>query len=222
MKKVGIIGGAGPLASALFYQTVIQECYNQAQFVPEIHLLNFPFTRGLTSEEGLHNGTLLEKELQYCLDIFTLNGIEIGILACNTLHLYLNMLPKTIPFVSLPETVMTEARTRGHHRILVLGTQNTCYSNLYCHQDLEVLYPPKMIQLDLDAIIDRVLQGKILQEDSHYVSKFIEEYSKTTSFDGIVLGCTDLPVLHHHFPIQAYKPLYDSIKIPAKKLRGLL
>ncbi len=222
MKKVGIIGGAGPLASSLFYQTVIQECYHQEQSVPEIHLLNYPFTRGLTMEESHDNGLTLEKELQYCLNIFARNDVEIGILACNTLHLYLKLLPKGIPFVSLPRIVMQEARARSHHRLLILGTQNTCKSNLYSHPDLEMLYPPLKHQLNLDAIIDRVLQGKILQEDSHAVSELIEVLSVQTSIDGIVLGCTDLPVLHHHFPINSYKPLYDSIKIPAKKLRGLL
>ncbi len=222
MKKIGIIGGAGPLASALFYETIVQECYQQAQTVPEIHLLNFPFTRGLTNAEGHKNGTVLIDELQYCLDVFSQNDVELGILACNTLHLYLKLLTKVIPFISLPDLVMNEAMTRGNYSLLILGTQNTCRSNLYCHSDLQMLYPPQKHQIELDAIIDRVLQGKVHQEDSFAVSNLIEVLSNHLSFDGIVLGCTDLPVLHHRFPIQCYKPLYDSIKIPAKKIRGLL
>ncbi len=36
MKKAGIIGGAGPLASALLYELVIEECYHHKKNIPAI------------------------------------------------------------------------------------------------------------------------------------------------------------------------------------------
>jgi aspartate/glutamate racemase len=88
--------------------------------------------------------------------------------------------------------------------------------------DVEVIYPSAQDQFTIDAIIDRVLEGKILKKDSSLVSRIINRTLQNESFDGVVLGCTDFPVLHHRFPISSLKPIYDSIKIPAKTLAGII
>lgn len=223
MKKVGIIGGAGPLASALLYETIIRESYRQGLQVPEIQLINFPFTRGLTVEEGHTNENVLLEELRYCMKKLEQSGVEIGVLACNTLHLYLPLLPKSaIFFLSLPNLIVGEAIEKGDLCLLMLGTENSCRSHLYQRPSITLRYPPKNEQTLVDAIIDRVLEGNLSQQDSLLISQLIERLSEQMTFDGVILGCTDLPVLHHYFPITSAKPFYDSIKIPAKILRRIL
>lgn len=223
MKKVGIIGGAGPLASSLLYRKIVEESYQQALPLPEIFLINYPFTRGLTLQEGQKNASLLHKELRYCIDIFIQQEVEIGMIACNTLHLYLEKLQIVSPvFLSLPQLVMEEAKQKGHQRLLLLATQNTCHSSLYKEQGLTFVYPPTQEQKEIDAIIDRVLEGKIYLEDSLLLSRLISKLATSCSFDGVVLGCTDLPVLHQRYPLIIDLPIYDSIEIPAKKFRGFL
>ena len=223
MKKLGIIGGAGPLASALLYETLVQESYCQGNQLPEILLINYPFTRGLTLQEGKDNGKILENELHYCVNTLVQNGVEVGLIACNTLHLYINQL-KQVPlsFFSLPDLVVQKAREKGHGRLLILGTQNTCRSLLYQKAGITTYYLSQQEQKRLDEVIDRVLEGKICKEDSRLIGHLVQQYSEHVALDGIVLGCTDLPVLHHHFPIPSSKPIYDSIKIPAKTLIGIL
>lgn len=223
MKKLGIIGGAGPLASALLYETLIQESYAMGRQIPEIVLINYPFTRGLSLEESKENEKTIHKELSYCIQILQGSGVELGILACNTLHLFLKQHSHPfIQFYYLPELVIQAAQEKSHHRLLILGTQNTCHSHLYQLADIETIYPSSQDQDTLDGIIDRVLEGKILKEDSHLTSQVIVRALSQNEFDGVVLGCTDFPVLHHRFPIQSIKPIYDSIKIPAKTLVGVL
>lgn len=223
MEKLGIIGGAGPYASALFYQTMIQESYLQARSVPEILLMNYSFTRGLTTEENERNESLLLDELDYCVQTLERNEVKIGVLVCNTLHLYLRKLAKrSLRFFSLPDLVMEKARENGHYRLLILATQNTCQSDLYQHPHITPLYPSASDQLIVDRVIDHVLEGKIYQSDSLLISQMIQNGAKQMNFDGVVLGCTDLPVLHDRFPIQASQMLYDSVKIPAKILGRIL
>jgi aspartate racemase len=223
MKKIGIIGGAGPLASALLYETLIQESYTLGRQVPEIVLINYPFTRGLSLNEGKENEKTIHNELSYCMQFLAKSGVELGVLACNTLHLFLKQhIHPAIQFYHLPELVVKAAQSKQHHRLLILGTQNTCRSNLYQMTDVEVIYPSAQDQFTIDAIIDRVLEGKILKKDSSLVSRIINRTLQNESFDGVVLGCTDFPVLHHRFPISSLKPIYDSIKIPAKTLAGII
>lgn len=217
--KLGIIGGAGPLASALLYETLVQESYACGLTLPEIFLINYPFTRGLTVEEGKNNEQIIINELQGCIDSLARNGVTIGLLACNTMHLFLKKTtPTSIVFHHLPELVVEEAKAKGHERLLILGTQNTCRSHLYGRG----IYPLIEQQMRLDRVIDHVLEGKICQEDAFVVGEIIKQMLALMDFDAVVLGCTDLPVLHHHFPIQSERPIYDSIKIPAKSLLGML
>jgi aspartate racemase len=223
MKRLGIIGGAGPLASALLYETLIQESYARGVQIPEIILINYPFTRGLSLTEKNENEKTIQDELNYCIKILLKNDVELAVLACNTLHLFLKSFSHlSIPFYSIPELVTDAAQKHQHHRLLILGTENTCCSGLYQHSGIQTVYPSEKNQKLINGVIDRVLEGKILRGDSVLVSHVIKDASRLNDFDGVVLGCTDFPVLHHRFPIASVKPIYDSIKIPAKTLVGLL
>lgn len=218
MKPLGIIGGAGPLASVLLYETIIRESYRQTGTHPEIHLINFPFTRALTQKEGYHHEAHVKKELSYCLELLRHRGVAKAIVACNTLHLYLRHLPDIGFCLSIPELVLQKALKQGDHRLLILATQNSCQSGLYEHPEVKCLYPNSKGQMLLDAVIDRVLVGRVERRDAELLSDLLHEIYQRTPYDGVVLGCTDLPVLHDAYPIQCPKYIYDSIKIPAKEL----
>lgn len=222
MKKLGIIGGAGPLASALFYQMLIQESYALQRIIPEIVLINYPFSRGLSLDESNGNRAVIQKELTYCINLLAQQGIKTGVLTCNTLHLFLKELHhSSIQFHYLPEMILQDAKNNKHHRLLLLGTQTTCGSKLYLDPEIDLCYPAPDLQSELDAIIDRILEGRLLAEDSELIEHIIRKSSLVNDFEGIILGCTDLPVLHHHIPIRSTKTIYDSIKLSAKTLAGV-
>ncbi len=222
MKKLGIIGGAGPLASALLYETLIHESLALGQSVPEIVLLNYPFSRGLSMEEGKKNEQVIEKELEYCLSLLSCCAVDVALLACNTLHLFLKRLTTSIEFYHLPTLVLRTAQQYPHKRLLVLGTQNTRHCGLYQHAQMEMSYPSQEEQSLIEDVIDRVLQGRLLQQDADLMGDVIKSCISRDAIDGVILGCSDFPVLHHHFPIQTVLPIYDSIKIPAKTLVSVL
>lgn len=221
MKKLGIIGGAGPLASSLFYETLVHESYHLGYPPPEIILINYPFTRGLTLQEGEKNESRIHNELAYCLNILKLTDAQRGVVVCNTLHTYIFSIPQDeVLFFSLPQLVLREIGTLRNRRFLLLGTQNTCRSLLYRTSGLTLVLPSEQEQSLVDRVIDHVLEGKILESDSLLVTELMKKFSR--KIDGVILGCTDLPVLHHHHPLHSDKPIYDSVKIPAKSILGLL
>lgn len=223
MKKLGIIGGAGPYASALLYETIVREGYLLKQRQPKIYLINYPFTRGLCPHESEINLSQIENELLECLHAFKKLEVEVGLLACNTLHLFLEKLPGIeIPFISLPKTVLQEALRQKHTRLLLLGTSNTCRSSLYHHAEITTLHPSPDGQSLVNEIIDRILAGEVLADDAEKLGQLINNAAAVTDFDGVILGCTDLPVLHHTHPIPSNKKIYDSIKISAKNIRVYL
>lgn len=217
MTKLGIIGGAGPLASALFYEALVQECYHQQKTLPETLLVNFPFTRGLTPQESQSSGALLGQELRYCISLLEREQVARAVLICNTLHLELaHVSQRSIPFLPIPECVVNRAASDQARRLLLLATQNTCRSSLYTRADIQMILPSAQDQRVVDQVIDNVLEGSLCAEDSQAIARVIAACSKR--IDGVILGCTDLPVLHHHYPIQCQKTIYDSVKIPAQTL----
>jgi len=223
MKKLGIIGGAGPLASALLYEAIIQECYSKGISNPEMILINYPFTRGLRLHEREANEALLRKELAHCIDQLIHYGVEVAILACNTLHLLLTVKQTNhLSMLSIPKMILDEAYSNSNKKLLVLATETTSKYHLYKDPRHEIHYLPEQYQIDLNQVIDRILAGQCLMEDSNLISKMVCELQKTTQYDALVLACTDLPVLHHKHPIATQLPIYDSIKCPARQIGGLL
>ncbi|MBA3237398.1 MAG: aspartate/glutamate racemase family protein [Parachlamydiaceae bacterium] len=217
MKKLGIIGGAGPLASALFYETLVQECYRLKRSLPEILLLNYPFTRGLTPEEKQINSVQSQKELSCCLDALEIGGAEVAVLVCNTLHLELAKVPqRSVRFQSIPSLVLKDIKEKRSERLLLLGTQNTCHSPLYQETGKTFFLPSIVGQSVIDGVINNVLEGNICKNDSRLIEELIKTYPE--HIEGVILGCTDLPVLHHHFPLRSDITIYDSVKISAKSI----
>jgi aspartate racemase len=205
MKKLGIIGGAGPLASALFYETLVHEIYRSQLPLPEIVLLNYPFERSQSQQQ-------LQCALSNCIQTLEEKGMQRAVLVCNTLHLELAKIGQgAVQFFSIPQLVLGEIKPGS--RLLLLGTEKTCHSALYQMEGVTLFFPEQQI---VEKVIDHILKGKILIEDALILEKLIRDYPE--EIDGVILGCTDLPVLHHHFPLQCDLPIYDSVKIPAKTL----
>lgn len=220
MTKIGIIGGAGPYASALFYQVLLDHLYAaKVHPIPEILIWNFPFTRGLTSKESQKHKKILQDELQYCLNAFASLNISRAAIVCNTLHYFLkNINLKGIEFFHLPKLVQEAVIEQGTSKLLLLSTQTTQLQKLYSHPQLNFIKPNEIEQSLIDATIDHVLAGKTLIKDSLLLKNLIEKLYQKKSFAGIVLGCTELPILHKKFPLHTSLPVFDSIEILARKI----
>lgn len=92
MKRLGIIGGLGPLASSLFYEKLVLMCYQYREDIPDLLLVNHPFTRDFCPkglEEGNSNEELIKKGFHRSLKILIKNEIKYAVMVCNSMHLYL-------------------------------------------------------------------------------------------------------------------------------------
>lgn len=216
MKKLGIIGGAGPLASVLLYETIVYTAYEEEGSVPEICLMNYPFSRGLTLKESEQNNPLIIRQLDEVTKKLNACKVDVGVIACNTLHMYLPIDSANFPFFSLPKIILEEVSKQAHDFVLVLGTEATAQGSVYQKKDNTIIFPNSSQQKVLGNIIDKILKGEIYQKDSLIISNMIHEIGKEKPIKAVILGCTELPVLHHHHQIASDYPIYDSIKLPAK------
>jgi aspartate racemase len=220
-KKIGIIGGAGPMASCQLYKMIIKEC--QAKYgckedvdFPEMIIINYPFAKMINAEFISKNKEKLVQQLQKCFDEIDSCGGEVVGIACNTLHTLLEDIEFSRKnFIHIVDAVFYNAEQNNVEKILILATSTTVKSKLYASDGfLESVYPDKQEQKLVDQIITNVLEDKVDSKDSKTLSDLISNYD----VDGVVLGCTEIPVLHEEFPINFDGLALNTTKILAENL----
>ena len=210
-KTIGIIGGAGPMASAYLYQIIINICQKNYSSVdysefPQIILISYPFIRG--------NPEKTREDLTSCLTkLKNANASVIG-LACNSLHAYLPDL-SGVEFIHLVNQSVQTIHDQGISKVLVLSAQKTIDSKLYEQEGLSCIYPIETNQMEINRIIREVASGIVCNEQTNTLNRII---SNAEPIEGIILACTELPLVHHAFPLSTDLPIIDTIEVLARKL----
>lgn len=233
LARVGIIGGAGPMAGALLFQKIISlaqekyHCKEDADF-PFIMLLNYPFTNMLdTTDESIRR--VLKNELDSCFKIFKNNKIDIAAIACNTLHEFLEEdREKTFPLHMIQETA---DKLEDGSKTLVLCTNTSAKCGLH-KRYFDCLYPEKDLQQIVQQLIETVLGGHLKQEDAYNLAAQLNNVlpqlrRHSNQKVGLVLGCTEFSVFNAQFPLHAHGlsteyVVFDPNTIIAEKICALV
>jgi aspartate racemase len=205
MKKIGIIGGAGPLASSLLYRKIVEKCYlagcKHSGEIPEMVIINYPFTREHCITTDPMKKPLVIDLLQHCVNELVAVNVDILVIACNTLHLFINDIElHGKKFIHIAQTALNSKLINHVQDILIVGTSTTMQNKLFNHSKIVCHAPPEKSQLIIDDIIGRILEGKLLQADSILLDTIIKEECIYKHYHGVILGCTELPVLYDSFP----------------------
>ena len=227
MKKIGIIGGAGPEAGGLLFNLVVQECQQKYGFkndkdFPEIMLLSFPFDGMLCPENARNNRIKIAADLQKCIDRLKRCEVDIFAIACNTLHSFVDLINlEGIEFLHIIKNVLIEASNNNKKNSLVLATSTTVKNRLFeAKTNTNIVYPQKSNQEKIDAIISSVTAGQILPKNSLEIESIIcKECWKNPSIDSTILGCTELSVINEEFSIKSKGlAVWDTLKTLSQTL----
>jgi len=184
-KKIGILGGMGPEATAEFYLRIIrifQQKYGakyDSDF-PEMVILNLPLPEVV--EDVQEN---VEDILNYGVKKLEAAGVDFIAIPCNTAMLFLG--ETSIPVVSIVE----ETKKVFSGKLGVLGTKATLQKKLYGDN---LLMSSLESQDKITKVIMNILSGKKLKEDQSFLFSEIENL-KSEGAEKVILGCTELPLL---------------------------
>jgi aspartate racemase len=213
-KAIGIVGGAGPMASCFLYKRLIELC--QEQFgandyneFPEIILESYPFIRG-NKERLTHDIALCLKKLQSA-------GAALFCVASHSFHGFLPNL-SSIEFVHLVNETLQEASRCHISKALILAAQPTIDMKLYEKDGLPCYYPDERNQGIVKKIIREVAGGMITQEQATQLKNIIQSLQHKEQLDGVILACTELPLIHRQVSLDAGIPVIDSVSVLAHKL----
>ena len=203
MKTIGLIGGMSWESSKVYYEylntLVKQELggLHSAKILmisldfSEIEKYSFEGNWDAIGELMAEHASKLENA-----------GADMVVLCTNTIHLVSNKIKKaiTIPFLHIAEATGQAIQKAGLNKIALLGTKFTMEKDFYTkileeNYGLEVLIPELKDRIFFqDLIYNELVKGKFTKEAKYKSLKIISQLEEQGA-EGVILGCTELPIL---------------------------
>ncbi len=201
---LGVIGGMGPMATALFLQMIIEHtdaaCDQEHMPMVVRHLPNIPdrtaFILGNSDESPAPY--IKEAALQLQADGVT----EIAV-PCVTSHFFHDEIQNalSIPMMDGVEEAAYRLQELGHKKVGIMATSGTVTSGLFTKAleayGMECMYPDETHQgYVMDIIYDCVKSNKTADEQK---VKQVLSHLKEKGTEIVVLGCTELSLIPKEF-----------------------
>ena len=220
---LGIIGGMGPMASAVFYDMISSKtdasCDQENLNLILLSHAGMPDrTRAILSKDEAQIEEVRSK--LYADAIFLQNaGCTAIAVTCNTAHYFVNMIEDEldIPFIHLiRETAEAVASEFGARKVAVLATDGTIETRLYQDELSKrgvIAFTPKaeVQALVMHEIYECIKSGKPADEE---IWQKIEEYVKAEGCEAAVLACTELSVVRKELSLGSF--YFDPLDIMAE------
>lgn len=221
MKSLGLIGGTGWVSTVEYYRIINEEVNRRLGGLQSAKCVIYSFNYAVIDElnesyDAERQGALMVDAAKKLVSI----GAE-GILLCaNTLHQFAERVEKGIipvPLIHIGAATARQVKKRNLRTVGLLGTKYTMEMDFYKkklnEENIQVLVPEAAEREFIHhTIIHELLKG-VLKEDSK--GRFLEIMNKLHSkgAEGIILGCTEIPLLVK--PNDTELPLFDTLTIHA-------
>lgn len=221
MKTIGLIGGMSWESSKVYYEHVNEMVKRQlggshsAKSIltsvdfAEIEKLSFQNNWDKIGDIMATHAKKLEKA-----------GADMILLCTNTIHLVSDAITSAveIPFVHIANATGEAIKSRKLKKVGLLGTRFTMEKDFYVKiledfYELEVRIPEtEERQVIHDIIYNELVKGVVTENSKRACIRIIENLEKE-GVEGIILGCTELPLLIS--PDDVSVPTFDTTTIHA-------
>lgn len=149
-------------------------------------------------------------------------GADIILLCTNTIHIVSNSISNNteIPFLHIADTTGAAIASKDLKKVALLGTNFTMEKDFYkktLHEKykLDVVIPSiKDRQVLHEIIYKELVKGKFTEISKRWCKELIKKLVSEGA-EGIILGCTELPILIPEDEIEV--PTFDTGKLHAYK-----
>ncbi|ASJ13934.1 aspartate/glutamate racemase family protein [Thermococcus radiotolerans] len=220
MRKIGIIGGTSPEATCYYYKKYLE--ISREKFEPYV----FPelIIYSINFKEFIHNPNGWEGRKEILIKAAKAlenAGAEIISLSANTPHIVFPDVQEavSVPMVSIIDALIEEMKRRGVRRVLLLGTKTTMtadfYKNALREAGFDVITPNEGEMDELNRIITEELMFENFASRD-WVIDLINRYIEKEGIEGVILGCTELPLIVKQGDVEA--EVFDTVEIHMRKL----
>jgi len=217
MKTIGIIGGMSWESSDIYYQIINREVRNRLGGIHSAKIImysvDFYELEELQRSGQWDKATKMILKSAMCLDIIGANFIVI----CSvTGHEGVEKIEKNInaPILHIADAV--NKKIIGLKKIGLLGTIYTMEKDYFKKRiNAEVIVPDKRDRIFISNVIyNEISQGKIFVNSRNRYIEIINKL-KLRGAEGIILGCTEIPLLIKQSDVDI--PVFSSTEIHAKE-----
>ena len=148
-------------------------------------------------------------------------GAEMILICANTMHLCVNAIEKSthIPVIHIAEVTANEIKKAKLAKVALLGTKFTMekdfFRNILEAHGISVLLPDTEGRKKVHDIIYKELVRGIITDQSRRVYVSIIQNLIKKGAEGVILGCTEIPLLIKPGDIDI--PLFNTTEIHAEK-----
>jgi len=223
MKIIGLIGGMSWESSIVYYE-LINKKVNET-------LGGFHSCKSIMYTVDFNKIVKLQHENKWdeldvimadCAKQLEKAGADIIVLCTNTMHLCSKAIVESIsiPFLHIAEATGLEITKQNIKKIALLGTKFTMEKDFYKEVlsekfGIEVIIPDADEREKVHQIIYGELVHGNIKDESREVFKTIIGNLEKGGAEGIILGCTEIPLLISDSDVNI--PTFDTTKIHAEK-----
>jgi aspartate racemase len=222
MKMIGLIGGMSWESSVEYYRIINQTVQ---QKLGDLHsarciLYSFDFQE---IEQLQHRGEWekLTELMIHAAQRLEEVSAELIVICTNTMHKMAEDVQDSvdIPLVHIADATAKEIIEKGLNRVALLGTRFTMEEDFYKKRlekkyKLKVIIPSKNDREVVDNVIYNELCCGIMHQSSKEQFKAIIEGLASNGAQGVILGCTEIPLLISQQDVEI--PLFNTTKIHAQ------
>jgi aspartate racemase len=198
-KRIGILGGISAESTAEYYLRIIRGQYERrgGHHTPEIVIFSLDFQR-FTDLENSGDQAGYVAEILGGIRALERAGADFVLMAANSPHAVFGEVAAQarVPMLSIVEVTAQEAKAQGLRKLLLLGIRFTMQSTFYqeaCgRMGMEVMTPSEAEQDEIERVVfDELTKGVFTDASRARLLEIIGRYA----VDGVILGCTELPLL---------------------------
>ena len=225
MKTIGILGGMGPQATALFYEKILKltEANSDQEHIPTLIYSNTQIPNRNNSIQNSSTKKLI-KELQSSAKTLERAGAHFIVIPCNTAHIFAEEVQNNIkiPLLNIIEETAFFLKNENQSKTIgILGTTSTVNSLLY-HKAIEangmkIIQPEDAEQAEIMELINAIKGGAPLGPIRIKMETFAKHLVERGA-DRIILGCTEIPLL---FQENQSTYLIDPMDILARRATSI-
>jgi len=222
MKKIGLIGGMSWESTLLYYKLLNEKVkalrggFHSANCV--IESVDFAEIAALQAKD---DWLALDALMISRAEALTRSGAEMILICANTMHLSVPAIAQctSVPVLHIAEVTADKIKSSGLKKVALLGTKFTMekdfFRNILEEKGIAVVVPDASGRNQVHDIIYKELVKGIITEESKKVYVSIIEKLINQGAEGVILGCTEIPLLIKPGDIDI--PLFNTTKIHAEK-----
>ncbi|RPH30089.1 MAG: aspartate/glutamate racemase family protein [Bacteroidales bacterium] len=223
MRKIGLIGGTGWVSTLEYYRLINRMVnarlggLNSAQCL----LYSFNYAEIATlNQSNDHEGVL--RMVTDAAKRLEIAGVDCIALCANTLHFYADDLQAKIskPIIHIATATANEIRAKGLSKVGLLGTRMTMEEDFYktrlSESGIEAIVPDDRGRAFVHRTIFNELIKDIFLDKTRAQLIDIIKKLQVQGAEGIILGCTEIPLLINQSDTNV--TLFNTLEIHAKAI----